>query len=191
METGDIEKTKGSCKKSQSQQTQTTIGSDPISDFPGTCRPRSNATARVAPTKRTHYSSLSSPHNEAQNAEICATSLYWKLSSSFDKHTTLQNALPLESPRFSPVTDFESAHGPVTRGSVFPLNASLRGLPHYTPSMASVSQGTPEAGSSSDYEVIFDNALKLYKMKTGRDLASDPLLRAFETFNLLIPSSPS
>lgn len=56
--------------------------------------------------------------------------------------------------------------------------------------MASVSQGTPEAGSSSDYEVIFDNAMKLYKMKTGRNLASDPLLRAFETCNLLIPSSP-
>jgi hypothetical protein len=50
--------------------------------------------------------------------------------------------------------------------------------------MATVSQNTPEAAaSSSNYEVIFDNALKVYKKKTGKDLASDPLLRRLETCN--------
>ena len=47
--------------------------------------------------------------------------------------------------------------------------------------MASVSQTLPKVASISDYEVIFDNALKAYKKKTGNDLASDPLLRRFET----------
>ena len=49
--------------------------------------------------------------------------------------------------------------------------------------MATVSLSPPEAASSSDYEVIFDNALKAYKKKTGKDLASDPLLRKLETCN--------
>ena len=49
--------------------------------------------------------------------------------------------------------------------------------------MATVSQSSPEAASSSDYEVIFDNALKAYKKKTGKNLASDPLLRRLETCN--------
>lgn len=39
------------------------------------------------------------------------------------------------------------------------------------------------ASSSSNYEVVFDNALKAYKKKTGRDLASDPLLHRLETCN--------
>jgi hypothetical protein len=43
-----------------------------------------------------------------------------------------------------------------------------------------MSHNPPEAASSSDYEVIFDNALKAYKKKTGRDLAADPLLRRLE-----------
>ncbi|KAF8487513.1 hypothetical protein DFH94DRAFT_29981 [Russula ochroleuca] len=46
-----------------------------------------------------------------------------------------------------------------------------------------MSQNPPEATSSSDYSVIFDNALELYKKKTGRDLASDPLLRRLESCN--------
>ena len=46
-----------------------------------------------------------------------------------------------------------------------------------------MSQNHLEAASSSDYEVIFDNALKAYKKKTGRDLASDPLLHRLETCN--------
>ena len=49
--------------------------------------------------------------------------------------------------------------------------------------MASLSQSRPEAASNSDYEVIFDNALKAYKKKTGNDLASDPLLCRLETCN--------
>ena len=50
--------------------------------------------------------------------------------------------------------------------------------------MATVSQSPPEAASSSDhYEVIFDNAMKAYKKKTGKDLASDPLRRRLETCN--------
>jgi hypothetical protein len=49
--------------------------------------------------------------------------------------------------------------------------------------MATRSQNPPEATSHSDYEVLFDNALKVYKKKTGKDLASDPLLRRLETCN--------
>ena len=49
--------------------------------------------------------------------------------------------------------------------------------------MATVSLSPPEAASSSDYEVIFDDALKAYKKKTGKDLASDPLLHRLETCN--------
>jgi hypothetical protein len=46
-----------------------------------------------------------------------------------------------------------------------------------------MSQNPPEAAPSSDYNVIFDNALELYKKKTGRDLTSDPLLRRLESCN--------
>ena len=46
-----------------------------------------------------------------------------------------------------------------------------------------MSQNPPGAASSSDYEVIFDNVLKAYKTKTGKDLAKDPLLRRLETCN--------
>jgi len=35
--------------------------------------------------------------------------------------------------------------------------------------------------SSSNYQLIFDNALKTYKKKTGKDLRSDPLLRRLES----------
>ena len=41
----------------------------------------------------------------------------------------------------------------------------------------------PTADSSSNYQVIFDNALKAYKTKTGKDLKSDPLLHRLETCN--------
>jgi hypothetical protein len=46
-----------------------------------------------------------------------------------------------------------------------------------------MSQNPPGTASSSDYEIIFDNALKAYKKKTGKDLASDPLLHSLETCN--------
>ncbi|KAF8463769.1 hypothetical protein DFH94DRAFT_686689 [Russula ochroleuca] len=46
-----------------------------------------------------------------------------------------------------------------------------------------MSPDLPGAASSSDYEVIFDNTLKAYKKKTGKDLASDPLLRRLESCN--------
>jgi hypothetical protein len=46
-----------------------------------------------------------------------------------------------------------------------------------------MSKNPPEAASSSEYEPIFDNALKAYKKKTGKDLASDPLLRRLESCN--------
>jgi hypothetical protein len=38
----------------------------------------------------------------------------------------------------------------------------------------------PEAAPRSKYEVIFDEALKTYKTKTGKALRSDPLLRSLE-----------
>jgi hypothetical protein len=46
-----------------------------------------------------------------------------------------------------------------------------------------MSQNSPTANSSSNYQVIFDNALKAYRTKTGKDLKSDPLLRSLETCN--------
>jgi len=46
-----------------------------------------------------------------------------------------------------------------------------------------MSQNCPDISSSSNYQVIFDNALKAYKKKTGKDLASDPLLRRLESCN--------
>jgi len=39
-----------------------------------------------------------------------------------------------------------------------------------------MSQNPPENTSTLNYQAIFDNALKIYKKKTGRDLQSDPLL---------------
>ena len=38
-----------------------------------------------------------------------------------------------------------------------------------------------ETSSRSNYQLIFDNALAAYKMKTGKDLASDPLLIRLES----------
>ena len=46
-----------------------------------------------------------------------------------------------------------------------------------------MSQNRPDISSSSNYQLIFDNALKAYKKKTGRDLASDPLLRRLKSCN--------
>jgi hypothetical protein len=51
------------------------------------------------------------------------------------------------------------------------------------PSIATMSQNSPTANSSSNYQVIFDNALNAYQTKTGKDLKSDPLLRSLETCN--------
>jgi hypothetical protein len=42
-------------------------------------------------------------------------------------------------------------------------------------------QTSPEATSHSNYQVIFDSALEVYKKKTGKDLTSHPLLGSFET----------
>jgi len=44
-----------------------------------------------------------------------------------------------------------------------------------------MSQDSPDPSSSSNYQVIFDNALGTYKKKTGKDLASDPLFRKLES----------
>jgi hypothetical protein len=43
-----------------------------------------------------------------------------------------------------------------------------------------MSHNPPEAAPRSKYEVVFDEALKTYKKKTGEDLKSDPLLRTLE-----------
>ena len=47
--------------------------------------------------------------------------------------------------------------------------------------IAVMSQNLPETSSTSNYQVIFDNALKAYKNKTGKDLATDPLTRKIES----------
>ena len=46
-----------------------------------------------------------------------------------------------------------------------------------------MAQNSHEVALSSDYELIFANALQVYKEKTGKDLASDPLLRRLKTCN--------
>jgi hypothetical protein len=46
-----------------------------------------------------------------------------------------------------------------------------------------MSQTSKEAVSRSDYQAIFDSALEVFKKKTGKDLASHPLLASFETCN--------
>jgi hypothetical protein len=43
-----------------------------------------------------------------------------------------------------------------------------------------MSDGPPGAAPRAKYEAIFDEALKSYKEKTGKDLKSDPLLRTLE-----------
>lgn len=40
---------------------------------------------------------------------------------------------------------------------------------------------TSDAATNTNYDVIFDNALKAYRKKTGKDLASDPLSSRLET----------
>jgi hypothetical protein len=40
-----------------------------------------------------------------------------------------------------------------------------------------MSQGPPEISSNSNYQLIFDNAIKAYKRKTGSDITADPLFR--------------
>ncbi|KAH9958145.1 hypothetical protein BC827DRAFT_1156951 [Russula dissimulans] len=44
-----------------------------------------------------------------------------------------------------------------------------------------MSRNSPENTSSSNYQLIFDNALKAYKKKTGKNLRSDPLLLGLGT----------
>lgn len=43
-----------------------------------------------------------------------------------------------------------------------------------------MSHSLVEAAPPSKYEVIFDEALKTYEKKTGKDLKSDPFLRTLE-----------
>jgi hypothetical protein len=47
--------------------------------------------------------------------------------------------------------------------------------------MTTMSPNPPGTTSNSNYDLIFENALKAYKKKTGKDLTSDPLLRRLET----------
>jgi hypothetical protein len=46
-----------------------------------------------------------------------------------------------------------------------------------------MSQNPPKTTSNLTYDLVFENALKAYKKKTGKDLASDPLLHRLETCN--------
>jgi hypothetical protein len=46
-----------------------------------------------------------------------------------------------------------------------------------------MSQNPPATSSSANYQLIFDNALEVYKKKTGKDLASDPLLTRLKSCN--------
>jgi len=57
---------------------------------------------------------------------------------------------------------------------------SLRQLPPSPPSFLPMSRSCLQTPSSSRYQVVFDNALEVYKKETRKDLASDPLLRRLE-----------
>jgi uncharacterized UPF0146 family protein len=46
----------------------------------------------------------------------------------------------------------------------------------YPPTATTMSRNIPTTDSNSHFQSIFDQALKAYKDKTGKDLASDPLL---------------
>jgi hypothetical protein len=61
------------------------------------------------------------------------------------------------------------------------LHRFTLGLSYYFPTTSTMSQTSPEAASHSNYQVIFDSALEVYKRKTGKDLTSHPLLSSFET----------
>jgi hypothetical protein len=56
-------------------------------------------------------------------------------------------------------------------------------LSSYLTDCSTMSQNPLETTSDSTYDLVFENALKAYKKKTGKDLASDPLLRRLETCN--------
>ena len=43
-----------------------------------------------------------------------------------------------------------------------------------------MSHNPPQISSSANYQAIFDNALEVYKKKTGKDLPSHPLFRRLE-----------
>jgi hypothetical protein len=73
--------------------------------------------------------------------------------------------------------------GPERAGPDTPIPHHCKTFPLLHPSIATMSQNPPTADSSSNYQVIFDNALKAYKTKTGKDLKSDPLLHRLETCN--------
>ena len=46
-----------------------------------------------------------------------------------------------------------------------------------------MSQNSPETPSSSNYQLVFSNALATYQQKTGKDLESDPLLTRLKSCN--------
>ena len=46
-----------------------------------------------------------------------------------------------------------------------------------------MSQNSPETPSSSNYQLVFSNALATYQRKTGKDLESDPLLTRLKSCN--------
>jgi hypothetical protein len=46
-----------------------------------------------------------------------------------------------------------------------------------------MAQSSLAATSHSNYQSIFNGAIEAYKMKTGKDLTKDPLLRSLETCN--------
>jgi hypothetical protein len=155
---------------------------------------RTDGTEGANHTERIHWvleSSDQSLTTEAQNAVICATSLRSStltlLSINTPRHHPNAVAMLPILPRLVMVGSCRSilrmrtGHGNTRQ--YLSLSTSLRDLPYYHSSVAIMSLDPPGATSSSDYEVIFDNTLKAYKKKTGKDLASDPLLRRLETCN--------
>jgi hypothetical protein len=81
--------------------------------------------------------------------------------------------------------DLDPASGQLSRHVTIAAHATrgCKTFPLLHPSIVSMSQNPPTDNSSSNYQVIFDNALKAYKTKTGKDLKSDPLFHRLESCN--------
>jgi hypothetical protein len=104
--------------------------------------------------------------------------------------TSVAQAAQRVPPRLHPVISLHQPHDTVryacTRGPrPIPSSSSPQGPSYHHPPTAitTMSQNRPDISSSSNYQLIFDNALQAYKKKTGKDLTSDPLLRRLESCN--------
>src|ERR1700730_331516 len=67
--------------------------------------------------------------------------------------------------------------------AVYMRHRPLFASPQFIVFFTIMSHNPPESTSNSNYDLIFENALKAYKKKTGKQLTSSPLLRRLEICN--------